>query len=178
LAATSPKGERKEIHEVTKWEQEASLDFEALRRAIERSDPEAMLGLYAEDARLSIANAATQHAPPFELSGKAEIAKHLRATFGQKTSHRVGREVVGEDRVTFWEACEYPDGERVWVETTLQVREGKIVRQADLVANDLQAHRGGEIGRKATYPRIPPWTDAPPPDRLLRPEQATEKEEL
>jgi hypothetical protein len=154
------------------------LDFETLRLAIERSDPEAMLGFYAEDARLSIANAATPHASPFELRGKAEIAKHLRVTFGQKTSHRVGREVVGEDRVTFREVSEYPDGERVWVETRLQVREGKIVRQADLVANEIQAHRGGEIGRKATHPRIPPAVRVPPPDRLLRHEQATEKEDL
>ena len=33
------------------------LDFEALRHAIERSDPDLMLRFYAEDARLSIVNA-------------------------------------------------------------------------------------------------------------------------
>ena len=96
------------------------LDFEAVRRAIVRCDPDAKLVLYAEDA---------QHAVPFELSGKAEIAKHLRATFGHKTSHRVEREAVGEDRVTFRKACEYPDGGRVRVETTLQLREGKKARR-------------------------------------------------
>jgi hypothetical protein len=54
--------------------------------------------------------------------------------FGQKASHHVEREViVGEDQVTFRETSEYPDGGRVWIETTLEVRESKIVRQVDVV---------------------------------------------
>jgi hypothetical protein len=110
------------------------LDFEALRHAIERRDPDLLLGFYADDARLSIANA--QQSSPFGLGGKAEIAKHLRATFGQEASHRVERGVVGEHRVTFRESCDYPDGGRVVVETTLEVRDGKIVRQVDVVANE------------------------------------------
>ena len=39
------------------------------------------------------------------------------------------------DRITFREACEYPDGDRVLVETTLEVRDGKIIRQEDVVTN-------------------------------------------
>ncbi len=112
------------------------LDFEALRHAIERCDPDLILGFYAEEANLSIVNAQAPRSSPFELCGKAEIAKHLRAAFGQKTSHRIQGEVVGEDRVTFREACEYPDGDRVLVETTLEVRDGKILRQEDVVTND------------------------------------------
>ena len=112
------------------------LDFEALRHAIERCDPDLILGFYSEEANLSIVDAQAQRSSPFELCGKAEIAKHLRAAFGQETSHRVEGEVVGDDRVTFREACEYPDGGRVVVETTLEVLAGKIVHQVDVVAND------------------------------------------
>ena len=113
------------------------LDFEALQRGIERCDPDLVLGFYAEEARLSIVNADAAHASPFELRGKAEIAKHLRATFGPGTSHRVELETaIGENRVTFREACEYPDGARVGVQTTLEVRDGKIVRQVDVVAGE------------------------------------------
>ena len=115
------------------------LDFEALRRAVERCDPDLLLGFYAEGAELSITNAG---APTVAFRGRAEIAKHLRAVFGQEASHRVEREAaVGEDRVTFQEACEYPDGGRVWVETTLEVHGGKIVRQVDVVTMDKQADR-------------------------------------
>ena len=109
------------------------LDFEALRHAIERCDLDLMLGFYAEDATLSIVNAGAPQALPFELRGKAEIAKYLRAVFSQKTSHRVEENVIGEERVTFREACGYPDGSRVVVETTLELDEGKIVRQVDVV---------------------------------------------
>ena len=125
------------------------LDFEALRHAIERPDPDLMLDFYAEDARLSIVNVHTPHAPPFELCGKGEIAKHLRAAFGQEASHRVERDAaVGEDRVTFREACEYSDGARVWVETTLEVRDGKITLQVDVVDSDAGTARQEGRGRE------------------------------
>jgi hypothetical protein len=126
------------------------LDFEALRHAIEHCDLDVMLGFYGEDAQLSIVNAEASRSLPFELRGKAEIAKHLRAVFSQKSSHRVEREVIGEERVTFWEECEYPDGSRVVVETTLEVRCGKIFRQVDLVARDVRADSEEEIDRRET----------------------------
>jgi hypothetical protein len=141
------------------------LDFKALRLGIERCDPDLVLGFYAEDAQLSIVNAGAPQASPFELRGKAEIAKYLRAVFSPETSHRVEREVVGKDRVTFREACEYPDGSRVRVETTLEVPDGKIGRQVDVVAQDTRADREEEIGRR-------------PPARKTHPETNPEVDEL
>jgi SnoaL-like domain len=144
---------------MTQREADTGLDFAALRLGIEHCDLTVMLDFYADDAELSIVNVETPRSLPFELHGKAEIAKHLRATFGQKTSHRVEREVIGEEQVAFQEACEYPDGSQIVVETTLEVRGGKIVRQTDLVA---EVARAGAI----------------PPDRLLSSELPTEKEDL
>jgi hypothetical protein len=106
-----------------------------------------MLGFYAEDARLSIVNADAPHASPFELRGRGEIAKHLRAAFGKEVSHRVEHEVAGEDRMTFREACEYSDGDRVVVETTLEVRDGRIVRQLDVVGRDPRTNSQEGSGR-------------------------------
>jgi hypothetical protein len=136
------------------------LDFEALCLGIERCDPDLILDFYAEDADLSIVNADDPQRSPFELRGRAEIAKHLRATFGPESSHRVEREVVGDDRVTFWEVCEYPDGSRLWVETTLEVRDGKIVRQVDVVATAERTGRKEVSGQTQSL------------------KQATEKEDL
>jgi ketosteroid isomerase-like protein len=140
------------------------LDFEVLRHAIERCDLDLMLAFYAEDAELSVVNAGAPQGSPFELRGKAEIAKYLRAVFGQKTSHRVEREVVGRDRVTFQEACEYPDGGRVRVATKLELRDGKIVRQVDVVVQEAQADRKEETSK--THPDTHPGVETPPPDRL------------
>jgi hypothetical protein len=122
------------VHDVTKGKDKVALDWEALRLGIERCDPDLLIDFYADDARLSIVNAAAPHASPFELRGKAEIVKHLRVIFGPETSHRIEREAASDgDRTTFWEACDYPDGGRVRVETTLEVHDGKIVRQVDVV---------------------------------------------
>ena len=124
---------------MTKRKPDRRLDFDALRHAIERSDPDLMLGFYAEDVQLSIVNAEAPRSFPFELRGKGEISKYLRAVFGPETSHRVEGEVVGKERVTFREVCEYPDGSRVRVETTLEVGDGKIIGQVDVVAKDTRA---------------------------------------
>jgi hypothetical protein len=133
---------------MTKRKDDRALDFGALRYAIERCDPDLLIDFYADDARLSIVNADAPHTLPFELGGRGEIAKHLRATFGQEASHRVERDAaVGEDRVTFREACEYSDGGRVWIETTLELRNGKIVRQVDVVAIDAGTARQEGSGR-------------------------------
>jgi len=133
---------------MTQRKANTGLDFETLRRGIERHDPDLVLGFYAEDARLSIANAAAPQASPFELRGKAEIAKHLRAVFGQGASHRIELgEVVGKEvGVRFREVCEYPDGGRVVVETMLEVLDSRIVRQVDVVAWDALASRMDETG--------------------------------
>ena len=158
------------------------LDFEALRHAIEQCDLNLLPGFYAEDAQLSIVNADAPHALPFELCGKAEINKHLQVVFSEETSHHVEREVVSEGRVTFWETSEYPDGSRVLVETTLEVRNGKIFRQVDGVAKEAQADGEVEIDQglpnRHTHPETRPEMEAPLPDRLLRFKQAAEKEEL
>jgi hypothetical protein len=125
---------RKEVRDMTKGKDDRALDWETLRLGIERCDADLLIDLYAEDARLSIANADAPHASPFELGGKA--------------SHRVEREAaVGDGRVRFREACEYPDGGRVLVETTLELRDGKIVRQVDVVASEAPTTRREGGGR-------------------------------
>jgi hypothetical protein len=154
------------------------LDFEALRLGIERCDPDGVLGFYAEDAELSIVNAEAPRSSLFELRGKAEIAKHLRAVFVQETSHRVEQGIMDEDRVSFREACEYPDGTRIVVETTLEVRDSRIFRQVDVVASDARADSQEEISRGPPTRRTSAGVDESPPDRLLRSKHATEKEDL
>jgi ketosteroid isomerase-like protein len=117
-------------------EQKTGFDFEALRRAEEQQDLDSMLDLYADGAEVSIVNRNTPPSSPFELHGKEEIAEYLRDVFSREMTHRIEREVTGGDRVAFNVACEYPDGTRVLAATTLEVRDGKIVRQVDVVAWD------------------------------------------
>ena len=61
------------------------LDFEALRLCLERCDPDPMLGFYADDV---------PQTSFFDFGGESEVAKHLRAVYGQRASRRVERVVV------------------------------------------------------------------------------------
>jgi len=106
------------------------LDFEALRRAIERGDPDSMLEFYADDAGVRVQGG---DASSFEVEGKAEVAKYLRAVHARPAIHRVENEVVAERQIHFKESCEYPDGSRTVVATTLEIREGEILGQVDVV---------------------------------------------
>ncbi len=112
------------------------LDFEAMRRAIERLDVEALVGLYADDAQIRVVNKNTTPRSPLELRGKEEIAGYLRDVCGRAMTHRIENEVVGEERVAFNEACEYPDGTKVLAATTLEVEGGRISRQVTVEAWD------------------------------------------
>ena len=118
-------------------EQMASgLDFEAMRRAIEESDYDTLVALYADDAELRTVNKNSTPSSPQGLRGKEEISEMLRDVCGRTMTHHVEDEVIGEGRIAYNEAREYPDGTRVLGATTLEVRYGKVVRQTVVEAWD------------------------------------------
>ena len=113
-----------------------SLDFEAMRRAIEESDYDALVAFYADDAELRTVNKNSTPSSPMVLRGKEEISELLRDVCGRAMVHHVEDEVLGEGRVAFNEACEYPDGLKVLTATTFDLRDGMIVRQTNIEAWD------------------------------------------
>jgi hypothetical protein len=124
------------------------LDFGALRSAIERGAPNSMLEFYADDAGVRVLDG---DALVFEVEGKAEVAKYLRTVHERPAVHRVENEVLAEERIFFEESCEYPNGTRTVVETRLEVRDGEISRQVDVVVgrNGPTRSEGRETGREA-----------------------------
>ncbi len=112
------------------------LDFEALRRAIEESDFDSLMRFYADDAEMYTVNRNTPPSSPNVIRGKEAIAEYMRDVCGRDMTHRVEREVIGEDRIALNEACEYSDGTRVLAAITLDLRDGKIVRQVNVEAWD------------------------------------------
>ena len=113
-----------------------ALDFEGLRRAIEGRDAETLVGYYADDAEVLTINRNSTPSSPAVLRGKEDIGEYLRDVCGREMTHHVENEVVGDDRIAFQEACEYPDGTRVLGAETLELRGGKIVRQVNVEAWD------------------------------------------
>jgi ketosteroid isomerase-like protein len=90
-----------------------------MRRAIEGSDYDALMALYADDAEMRMVNKNSTPSSPLVLRGKEEISELMRDVCGRAMTHRVEDEVVGEKRVAFNEACEYPDGPKVLTATAL-----------------------------------------------------------
>ena len=112
------------------------LDFEAVRRAVEASNYDELVALYADDAELRTINKNSTPSSPQVLRGKKEISEMLRDVCGREMTHHVEDEVIGEGRIAYNEACEYPDGTRVLGATTLELQDGKIVRQTIVEAWD------------------------------------------
>ena len=112
------------------------LDFEALRQAIENLDAEQLVSFYADDAEMQTVNRYTTPSSPKVLKGKEQIGEYLRDVCGRAMTHRIENEVIGEGRVAFNEACEYPDGTKVMCAATLEVQDGKIHRQVNVEAWD------------------------------------------
>jgi hypothetical protein len=127
-------GGRKEDAMVTQAPR--SLDFEVRRRAIEGRDADTLIGFYADDAEVLTVKRNSTPSSPQVLRGKEAIGSYLRDVCGREMTHRVENEVLGENRIAFQEACEYPDGTRVLGAGTLEVRDGKIVRQVNVEAWD------------------------------------------
>jgi hypothetical protein len=121
---------------VTEQKSTSAFDFESMRQAMENLDADQLVGLYADDAEMLTVNRYTTPSSPKVLKGKEEIAEHLRDVCGRAMTHHVENEVIGEDRVAFNEACEYPDGTRVLAAMTLDIRNGKVMRQVNVEAWD------------------------------------------
>ena len=121
---------------MTEQKSTSAFDFEVLRQAIENLDANRLVSLYADDAEMLTVSRYTTPSSPKVLKGKEEIAEHLRDVCGRAMTHRVENEVIGENRVAFNEAYEYPDGTRVLAAMTLDVRNGKVVHQVNVEAWD------------------------------------------
>src|SRR5690349_11896861 len=107
----------------------ASFDLGAMKRAIETSDAEALITLYAEDAEMEIVDRDRPPKAPMRLKGRQAIEAHLRDVCGRAMTHTVTDEVAGDGRAAFVERCAYPDGCNVVAAMTLQLRDGRIVKQ-------------------------------------------------
>jgi hypothetical protein len=126
--------DREEEKTLIEEETTEGLDFEALRSAIECGDPDALLGFYSQVAELRVVNANLPDGPAFELKGRPQIERYLQAVCQQRMSCLLEDEVVfGEGSITFTEECRYQEGTIIRVKTTLEIADGLIVAQADVV---------------------------------------------
>lgn len=114
----------------------AGFDFPALRRALETSDAETLIGLYAEDAAMEIVDRDRPPRSPMRLIGRPAIGAFWRDICARQMTHAVSEEVLGTDRAAFVERCAYPDGCHVVSAMNLTLRDGRILRHLTVQAWD------------------------------------------
>lgn len=114
----------------------AAFDFAGLKRALEASNADVLIGLYAEDAEMTVVDRNRPPSAPLQLSGRGAIAAFWRDVCARDMTHRVAHEVVGADRAAFVEVCRYPDGCAVMSAMTLDLRAGLIVKHLTVQAWD------------------------------------------
>ncbi|HYG89498.1 MAG TPA: nuclear transport factor 2 family protein [Azospirillum sp.] len=114
----------------------ATFDFDALKQAVEHSDADTLVRLYADDAEMVVIDRDRPPSAPMTLAGKDAIAAFWRDVCGRAMTHHIEREVVGPDRVSYVEECAYPDGCHVTAAMTLDLRDGRIARHLTVQAWD------------------------------------------
>ncbi|MFF3846740.1 nuclear transport factor 2 family protein [Streptomyces sp. NPDC002328] len=114
----------------------SAFDTETLRRGVEGRTPATLLSLYADDAELRVVDRDSQPSRPTVLHGRDEIAAMLDDVYSRDMTHRLEACVVQGDRAAFTESCEYADGVRVFAESMISLRDGKIVEQTMIQAWD------------------------------------------
>jgi ketosteroid isomerase-like protein len=113
-----------------------TLDAAALRRAFSDRDAEALTSLYADDATIEIADAATTPSEPRRIEGRDAIRAYHEDVFARDMTHEVDTVAISGDSAGFSVRCAYPDGVRVVCVATAQLSGGAIVRQLTAQAWD------------------------------------------
>ncbi len=108
----------------------------SLKNAIEGQDFDSLMSLYDDNAELRIVDQRNPPSSPLELHGKQAIANYHREIFARHLSHHVEKEIASDGQLAYTELCEYPDGSKVYTQSSLEIRDGKIVREFDVQAWD------------------------------------------
>ena len=113
-----------------------TLTVPALRRAIENRDGQTLAGFYADDAMLRIIDQENPPGRPLEIKGRGAIAAYYDDVCGRTMTHRVDTGVIEGNQLAFTQTCTYPDGKLVFCSSSLDLADGKIVRQVSIQAWD------------------------------------------
>jgi ketosteroid isomerase-like protein len=113
-----------------------AFDLEALRRGYEEWDVDALLALYADDVELVQIDRDNPPSSPRVRHGKEVFKGMFEHCAGAGVKATVENAVAGEDRAAATVTCEFPGGRKVVANAILELRDGRIVRERDVLAGD------------------------------------------
>ena len=119
--------------------QATSFDPAALRRGYEAWDIAALLDLYAEDVELVQVDRDNPPSAPKLREGRQTVEGMFKHCAGAGVKATVEHGVADERRGAAAITCEFPGGRRVLCNSLFELRDGRIVRQYDVVIGDQPA---------------------------------------
>jgi ketosteroid isomerase-like protein len=112
------------------------FELDAFKRAYEEWDIEALLDLYADEVELIQIDRDNPASSPRVRSGKDGLKGMFEHCAAAGVKATVENAVAGQDRVAATVTCEFPGGRKVVANAILELRDGRIVRESDVVAGD------------------------------------------
>jgi ketosteroid isomerase-like protein len=113
-----------------------AFDLEAFRRGYEEWDVEALLALYADEVELIQIDRDNPPSSPRVRHGKEVFKGMFEHCAAAGVTATVENAVAGEDRAAATVTCEFPGGRKVIANAILELRDGRIVRERDVLAGD------------------------------------------
>jgi ketosteroid isomerase-like protein len=113
-----------------------SFDIATFKRAYEGWDIEALLALYADEVELVQIDRDNPPSAPRTRHGREILRGMLEHCAGAGVSASVENTVAGRDRAAATITCAFPGGRRVAANAILELEDGRIVRELDVLSGD------------------------------------------
>ena len=113
-----------------------NFDLGAFKRAYEEWDIEALLDLYSDDVELVQIDRDNPPSSPRVRHGRDVFRGMFEHCAAAGVKATVENTVPGQNRAAATVTCEFPDGRKVLANGILELEDGRIVRERDVIAGD------------------------------------------
>jgi ketosteroid isomerase-like protein len=113
-----------------------SIDLETLKRGYEEWGVDALLGLYADDVELIQIDRDNPPSSPRARHGREMFRGMFEHCAAAGVKATVENTVAGEDRAAATITCEFPGGRKVVANSAMELEDGRIVRELDVLSGD------------------------------------------
>jgi hypothetical protein len=113
-----------------------SFDIATFKRAYESWDVQALLELYADELELIQIDRDNPPSAPRTRQGRDVLKGMLEHCAAAGVVVTVDNTLAGEDRAAATITCEFPGGRKVLANAILELEDGRIVRELDVLSGD------------------------------------------
>jgi ketosteroid isomerase-like protein len=113
-----------------------SFDVATFKRSYEEWDIERLLSLYADDVELIQIDRDNPPSAPRTRHGRDVLRGMLEHCAGAGVAATVDHTVADARRAAATITCEFPGGRKVLANAILEVEDGRIVRELDVLSGD------------------------------------------